>query len=215
MSYWSWLHQQLFLFALKRPKKRQERVLKKIINNIASTKYGLLFNVHSSDRYDEFSAKVPIVSYDKLKHWIDRQKNHESNILIDERVTRYVVLPDSKILPYTQSLEKSFRKLLAIQPDAQNNYLEAPLFVQIPQNPNLLPMLTEVFFEFSNANKKIFRLHELKKNQEYEVIISQKAGLYRYKTGIHVLTCSATKKTKTFSFQVLHDLYSDLRQTLD
>lgn len=213
MSYWPWLTRYLFTYELGRPQKRQNRLFKNIVSKLANTQYGLLFNIHSNDSYAEFSKKAPIVSYEKLKHWIERQKTHESNILVDERVSHYVIFQDSKLLPYTKSLEKSFQKLAVIQKNPESNYLEAPLFVSLPPCPNLLPLLSEVFFEFSDKNKKIFRLHELEENTEYDVIISQKSGLYRYQTGLHVLACTSFKKTP--SFQVLHDSYFDLRQALD
>ncbi len=243
---WLWPYRARFTSDLKHPKKRQDHLLTQIIYKLSNTKYGLLFNVNRGDAYTEFSKKVPIVSYDKLKHWIDRQKNHESNILVDEPVTRYTFFQDSKLLPYTKSLENSFYRLFAIQlasaklaeldiqsviahykshwsgtptafPDSllspsQPYTLEGPLMVKLPQTANLLPLLSEVFFEFADKNKKIWRLHELEGNTEYDVIISQKSGLYRYQVGLSVLTAAPFKKTP--SFQVIHDSHSDFRQTV-
>jgi hypothetical protein len=246
LKFWLWPYRRQFTSDLKSPKACQDRLLSQIIYKLSNTKYGLLFNVNRRDSYEEFSKKVPVVSYEKLRHWIDRQKNHETNILVDEPVTKYALLDDHKILPYTKSLENSFYRLFAIQlahaklaglnlesilshykshwsgkptnfPDslldpAQPYKLEAPLLVKVPQSPDLLPLLSEVFFEFADQNKKILRLHELEGNTEYSVIISQKSGLYRYQTGLSVLTSVPFKQTP--SFQVLHDSYSNLRQTL-
>ncbi|MEI6790791.1 MAG: GH3 auxin-responsive promoter family protein [Myxococcaceae bacterium] len=237
LKFWLWPYRSRFIFNLKSPKRAQDRVLRQIINSLSHTKYGLLFNVHRSDTYAEFSKKVPVVSYDKLKHWIDRQKAHESNILVNETIVRYRYVSGTKLLPYTKSLEASFYRLFAIQfanaklseldiPSALSYYqshwsrnpetfpetllspgqphrLEAPLLVKLPQHPDFLPLLSEVFFEFSDKDKKIWRLHELEENTEYEIIISQKSGLYRYKVGLTVLTSALFKKTP--SFQVLHD----------
>ena len=246
LKYWLWPYRRQFTSDLKSPKACQDRLLAQIVNKLSNTKYGLLFNVNRRDAYAEFSKKVPIVSYEKLKHWIDRQKTHESNILVDEPVVRYTFVQDTKLLPYTKSLETSFYRLFAIQlasakladldinsviahykshwsgmPTAFPNTLldpsqpyklEAPLLVKLPQSAYLLPLLSEVFFEFSDKNKKIWRLHELQGNTEYDVIISQKSGLYRYQVGLSVITSAPFKQTP--SFQVLHDSYSDFRQAI-
>ncbi|MEI6806210.1 MAG: GH3 auxin-responsive promoter family protein [Myxococcaceae bacterium] len=245
LKFWLWPYRLQFISHLKSPKRTQDRVLRQIVNNLSHTKYGLLFNVNSRDSYTEFSKKVPVVTYDKLKHWIDRQKSHESNILVNESITQYTYVHGTKLLPYTKSLEGSFFRFFAIQLansklsdldiqsvfDCYKSYwsgkpisfpktllspnqpykLEAPLLIKLPQSPSLLPLLSEVFFEFADKDKKIWRLHELQGNTEYDVIISQKSGLYRYQVGLSVLTCEFFKKTP--SFQVLHDSYSDFGQT--
>lgn len=198
LKYWLWPYRRQFASDLKSPKACQDRLLAQITYKLSNTKYGHLFNVNKRDTYAEFSKKVPIVSYEKLKHWIDRQKNHESNILVDEPIVRYTFVHGTKLLPYTKSLESSFYRLFAIQlanaklaeldiesvishykshwsgaptafPDSllapsQPYKLEAPLLVKLPQNDNLLPLLSEVFFEFSDKNRKIWRLHELEGN---------------------------------------------------
>lgn len=212
MSYWSWFLRHQFFSELQYPQKRQDRLLKKIITQLSDTQYGLLFNICQQDTYAEFAKKIPVITYEKLRHWIERQKKLETNILVNEPVTHYVIFQDSRLIPYTKSLEKSFRRLYAIQETTTSDYLEAPLFVKIPQSDYLLPLLSEVFFEFTDQHKKIFRLHELELGIEYDVMISQKSGLYRYQTGLHVLACDLCKKTPRF--QVLHDSYSDLRQAL-
>ena len=44
-----------------------------------------------------------------------------------------------------------------------------------------VPLVNDVFFEFEDDTGQIHALHELQIGQSYEVIISQKGGLYRYR----------------------------------
>lgn len=232
---WLWPYRRRYLSNLKHPLDSQERILSQIINKLVNTKYGLLFNVTRKDTYSEFCKKVPIVSYEKLKHWIERQKSHETNILVDEPVMRYEYIQDSSLIPYTKSLENSFYQLFAIQlasaqlptenmadvlafykahwsgspgplpksllTPLQSEQTQAPIFVKLPECSNFLPLLTEVFFEFLDSNKTVFRLHEIELGQKYSLVITQKSGLYRYKMGINVKVCEFFKNTP--SFQVI------------
>ncbi len=246
LKYWLWPYKAGFNYDLAHPQQRQERLLTQITNRLAGTKYGLLFNASSRDNYADFAKKVPIVSYEKLKHWIDRQKAHESNILVNEPVTRYAFIREHALMPYTKSLDQSFYRQFAVQTafadpkvldgnaawqhykshwtstpseppvslwaEGQPTHQEAPLMVKIPGHEYFLPMLSEVFFEFSDADKKIFRVHELEPGKIYDLIISQKSGLYRYQLGMRVQAHDFLKKTP--SLQVIHDSHSHFRQAL-
>jgi hypothetical protein len=63
---------------------------------------------------------------------------------------------------------------------------EAPMTVPLIKAKGCVPVLDEVFFEFEDLEQRIWRLHELAIGQEYQLIISQKGGLYRYRIGDRV-----------------------------
>jgi hypothetical protein len=63
---------------------------------------------------------------------------------------------------------------------------EAPMTIPLIKAQGYLPMLTEVFFEFLDESGNIHLLHELEIRSTYEIIISQKGGLYRYRIGDRV-----------------------------
>jgi GH3 auxin-responsive promoter len=63
---------------------------------------------------------------------------------------------------------------------------EAPMTIPIIAATGCVPILDEVFFEFEDVEGKIHYLHQLQKGEVYEIIISQKGGLYRYKIGDRV-----------------------------
>ncbi|MEA5464419.1 GH3 family domain-containing protein [Leptothoe sp. PORK10 BA2] len=58
---------------------------------------------------------------------------------------------------------------------------EAPMTVPLMAANGCVPLLNEVFFEFEDGAGQIYLLHELQVGQTYEVIISQRGGLYRYR----------------------------------
>ncbi|MEC4819444.1 MAG: GH3 auxin-responsive promoter family protein [Scytonema sp. PMC 1069.18] len=63
---------------------------------------------------------------------------------------------------------------------------EAPMTVPLISAKGCVPVLDEVFFEFEDEQGEIFLLHELKKGCVYEIILSGKGGLYRYRIGDRV-----------------------------
>ncbi len=58
---------------------------------------------------------------------------------------------------------------------------EAPVTVPMCNAPAPVPLLTEVFLEFESSTGDVIRLHELEEGREYSVIVSQTAGLVRYR----------------------------------
>ena len=63
---------------------------------------------------------------------------------------------------------------------------EAPMTIPLIPAKGCVPVLNEVFFEFLDESGFIYQLHELKQGNTYEMIISQKGGLYRYRIGDRV-----------------------------
>ena len=56
---------------------------------------------------------------------------------------------------------------------------EAPMSIPLYNAKGMVPLIHEVFFEFRQG-KNLFLIGDIKVNQEYELIITQKGGLYRY-----------------------------------
>jgi GH3 auxin-responsive promoter len=102
---------------------------------------------------------------------------------------------------------------------------EAPLTIPLIEAQGYVPMLNEVFFEFEDEAGKISRLHELEKDRVYEIIISQKGGLYRYRIGDRIRVTHFYLNTPCLQFlgrtQEISDLVGEklhsefVRQVLD
>lgn len=63
---------------------------------------------------------------------------------------------------------------------------EAPMTIPLIAAQGCVPILDEVFFEFEHESGEIYLLQDLQTGQEYNIILSQKGGLYRYRIGDRV-----------------------------
>ena len=61
-----------------------------------------------------------------------------------------------------------------------------PMTVPIIPAHGFLPMLGEVFFELIDDKGRAHRLHEVAAGGEYDLVITQKGGLARYRIGDRV-----------------------------
>ncbi len=77
---------------------------------------------------------------------------------------------------------------------------EAPMTIPIIKAKGFVPLLQDVFFEFEDEYGKLYLLYELKKNTQYEIIISQLAGLYRYRIGDYITVTHYYKNTPCLEF---------------
>jgi GH3 auxin-responsive promoter len=77
---------------------------------------------------------------------------------------------------------------------------EAPLTIPLFAAPGCVPVLDEVFFEFEDGAGEIWLLHELLIGPEYQLIISQKGGLYRYRMGDRVRVTHYYHQTPCLEF---------------
>ena len=186
MSAFSWFQQYCFVARFKKPAKQQARILKKIIRRLSKTQYGRSLNLNSSESYQTFTQKIPLVSYNQIKHWIERQRHKKDPLLVTGAITRYVYLDDSKAFPCTKYWQRSSEELKDL------------FLMKSTHSPYLLPRIQDTFFEFRDARQQIKRLHELEADSQYELIVSQSAGLYRYKTGLKLLSSTPLKNTPTF-----------------
>ncbi|MEW6207379.1 MAG: GH3 auxin-responsive promoter family protein [Acidobacteriota bacterium] len=103
---------------LRDPRRAQARLLKKLIARLSKTEYGRALRVRTDDDYEAFAARVPVVDYDDVKEWIERQKSEEKNILVAEPVLFYEKTSGSagaaKLIPYTASLKASFNRMFLL-----------------------------------------------------------------------------------------------------
>lgn len=111
--------------------------------------------------------------------------------------------------------KKQFHEIEAIFPKAtiQKKGLlatEAPMTLPIFEANGFVPLLTEVFFEFISSDNQTLRLHELEVDEIYEVIITQKSGLYRYRMKDQIIVTHIYKNTPCFDFYGRRDALSDL-----
>lgn len=87
---------------------------------------------------------------------------------------------------------------------------EAPMTIPLIQAQGCVPVLDEVFFEFEDETRTLSLLHELKPNQTYSLILSQKSGLYRYRMGDRVRVTHFYRNTPCLEFIGRHPSVSDL-----
>jgi hypothetical protein len=115
-----WLGDTLARFKndLERPGEAQQRVLAQLIKSLSATEYGRAHKVRAFDGYDDFAQKVPIVCYDDLEEWVERQKKEEGSVLVSERVLFYEKTSGSsgpaKYIPYTKGLKESFNSMFTL-----------------------------------------------------------------------------------------------------
>ena len=77
---------------------------------------------------------------------------------------------------------------------------EAPITVPLQGVAGSVPLLDDVFLEFESADGDIKRLHELDIGASYQLIISQAAGLMRYRLGDLVEVVGCYRSTPTLIF---------------
>ncbi|PAX46609.1 GH3 family domain-containing protein, partial [Brunnivagina elsteri] len=87
---------------------------------------------------------------------------------------------------------------------------EAPMTIPLIIANGYVPVLDEVFFEFADGLGNIHLLHELKIGENYEIIISQKGGLYRYQIGDRIRVTHLYKSTPCLEFIGRTEEISDL-----
>ncbi|MDJ0737845.1 MAG: GH3 auxin-responsive promoter family protein [Nostocaceae cyanobacterium] len=102
---------------------------------------------------------------------------------------------------------------------------EAPMTIPLIASGGYVPVLDEVFFEFEDEQGQIHLLHQLQKGKIYEIILSQKGGLYRYRIGDRIRVSHFYKATPCLEFigrnQEISDLVGEklhlefVRQVLD
>lgn len=87
---------------------------------------------------------------------------------------------------------------------------EAPMTIPLIPAKGCVPVLNEVFFEFLDESGFVYQLHQLKRGNTYEMIISQKGGFYRYRIGDRVRFTHSYRNTPCLEFIGRQKEVSDL-----
>ena len=87
---------------------------------------------------------------------------------------------------------------------------EAPLTIPWIEAGGFVPLPDEVFYEFEAEDGRILRLHELETGQRYEIIISQKGGLLRYRMGDFVRVAGSYLGSPLLDFEGRSNAVVDL-----
>lgn len=87
---------------------------------------------------------------------------------------------------------------------------EAPMTVPLIPAEGCLPLLDEVLLEFEDDHGQIYGLMEATVGQTYNLILSQKGGLYRYRIGDRVRLQSPYRHTPRLEFLGREQSLSDL-----
>ncbi|MBD2292533.1 GH3 auxin-responsive promoter family protein [Anabaena sphaerica FACHB-251] len=87
---------------------------------------------------------------------------------------------------------------------------EAPMTIPLIEAGGYVPVLDEVFFEFEDDNGNLYYLHQLNIGKEYNIILSQKGGLYRYRIGDRIRVTHYYRNTPCLEFIGRHQNISDL-----
>lgn len=87
---------------------------------------------------------------------------------------------------------------------------EAPISFPSEKYGQFIPLLDQVFFEFLDDRGQIRLLDQLQLDQDYELIISQKSGLLRYRLGDRIRVTGFAAQTPCFDFIGRQHAVSDL-----
>lgn len=87
---------------------------------------------------------------------------------------------------------------------------EAPITLPLIEARGFVPLPGEVFYEFLDDRGNIALLHDLEAGREYEIVLTQKGGLYRYRIGDRIRVTHFYKVTPCFEFVGRSDAVSDL-----
>lgn len=104
-----------FYTALAEPQAVQERVLATLVSGISKTDYGLH---HGIKTISDFKTKCPIITYEDIADWMNRQRESEKNVLVPGKVSFYEKTSGStgpqKYIPYTKALRQSFTQMFLL-----------------------------------------------------------------------------------------------------
>jgi hypothetical protein len=107
-----------FARALCSPRAAQDLALRPIVDGLATTDYGRAHGIRSGDGYAEFRDKLPVVDYDDLAPWVERQMREDGSILVPGPISVYEKTSGSggpaKYVPYTAALRRAFDRMLRL-----------------------------------------------------------------------------------------------------
>ena len=74
---------------LDRANLKQEELFVELIERLSNTRYGENYQISEKTTYEDFCAKVPVVVYEDLKPWIDRNMAGEQQLLWPSDIVWY------------------------------------------------------------------------------------------------------------------------------
>lgn len=102
-----------FSLALRQPRREQAWLRARLARQLARTAYGRSLRVRAPRDW----SRVPVVTYDDLRPWLDRQRAEEGAIVTPEPVLFYEKTSGSsgaaKFIPYTATKQRGLRDLFA------------------------------------------------------------------------------------------------------
>jgi hypothetical protein len=138
-----------FRRALNYPAEVQERLLLDQIARHEDTAFGRKYGFKQIKSYEDFSGRLPIVTYEEIEPWIQRIKNGEVRVLTSDPVTHLVPTSGSsgarKLIPFTKALQRQFDN--AIAPWMADLARQNPGIVAGPAYWSISPPITNDFPE--------------------------------------------------------------------
>ena len=85
----------------------QHRVFMNLMNNLGNSEYGKSVGIDTISLYSDFCEKVPVVTYEEYKPWIEKSYNSRSNVITDDTIHWYskssgTTSSQSKFIPVTK-----------------------------------------------------------------------------------------------------------------
>ena len=97
------------------PRAAQTKVLERLASAIAQTDYGQHYGVVDAA---SFRNKLPVVDYEALEPWLERQREKESQAIVPGRVILYEKTSGSsgpaKYIPYNRAIRWSFTRMFLL-----------------------------------------------------------------------------------------------------
>lgn len=161
--------------------------------------------------------KRGVVSRAGLSFKFEPVINHRLMILRGGSIDWTALWPELKLISCWTSAnaQRSASRLSKRFPDVfiQGKGLlatEAPITMPLVEAEGFVPLPSEVFYEFLDDNNQILRMHELEVEGEYEIILTQKGGLWRYRTGDRVRVTHFYEGASCLEFTGRSDAVCDL-----
>jgi hypothetical protein len=107
-----------FLNDLRAPQQAQSRLLGELVFAMSRTRYGAEHGLRAKDGYAEFARKLPMVDYEAISPWIERQRRSPGRVMSPAPVAFYERTSGScgasKLIPYTAGLQMSFVRMFLL-----------------------------------------------------------------------------------------------------
>ena len=98
-----------FRLAAANPAATQERTLRRILAANADTEYGRRYDFAGIRDLDDYRQRVPLVSYDDLRPYIEREKAGEAKVLVGQKPELYARTSGTAGLPKDVPINEHYR----------------------------------------------------------------------------------------------------------